>query len=86
MTNQNIEAVKDNNGNNTSTATEIIKNETNTEIEIERCYLCNKNLNDPELKMFYGHPQNAVEEYIALTDENLVLASGILFFLYIPIN
>ncbi|XP_077290001.1 DNA (cytosine-5)-methyltransferase 1-like [Arctopsyche grandis] len=47
-----------------------------TDTQIERCHLCDRNLNDPELKFFYGHPQNAVEEYIALTDENLVLASG----------
>lgn len=50
---------------------------TSTDTQIERCHLCDRNLNDPELKFFYGHPQNAVEEYIALTDENLVLASGL---------
>lgn len=42
----------------------------------EKCDICGQFLNDPELLYYQGHPQDAVEEYVALTDDKLVLIAG----------
>ena len=42
----------------------------------EKCNICGQFLNNSDIIYYQGHPQNAVEEYIALTNEKLVLASG----------
>ncbi|PZC79547.1 hypothetical protein B5X24_HaOG216212 [Helicoverpa armigera] len=42
----------------------------------EKCNICSQFLNNSDLIYYQGHPQDAVEEYIALTNEKLVLASG----------
>ncbi|CAB3236806.1 unnamed protein product [Arctia plantaginis] len=44
--------------------------------DMEKCHICNQFLNNSDLIYYQGHPQDAVEEYIALTNEKLVLASG----------
>ncbi|XP_059051401.1 DNA (cytosine-5)-methyltransferase PliMCI-like [Achroia grisella] len=43
---------------------------------VEKCDICGQFLNNSDIIYFQGHPQNAVEEFIALTNEKLVLASG----------
>ncbi|GBP47570.1 DNA (cytosine-5)-methyltransferase 1 [Eumeta japonica] len=43
------------------------------EIESERCISCKQFLNNPDLTYFQGHPQDSVEEYIALTNDKLVM-------------
>ena len=42
----------------------------------EKCNICGQFLNNSDIIYYQGHPQDAVEEYIALTNEKLVLASG----------
>ncbi|PIK50643.1 DNA (cytosine-5)-methytransferase 1 [Apostichopus japonicus] len=41
-----------------------------------RCKECRQLLDDSELQLFCGDPENAVEEYIALTDPKLSLLTG----------
>ena len=41
-----------------------------------RCKECRQLLNDPELKLFPGDSEDAVEEFIALTDSRLSLFTG----------
>ncbi|KAF6206136.1 hypothetical protein GE061_017361 [Apolygus lucorum] len=38
---------------------------------LQRCKICRQNLDSPDLLLFEGHPNNSVEEFIALTDERL---------------
>lgn len=40
----------------------------------ERCIICRQYIE--EVSFYIGHPTNAVEEYIALTDEKLSLFTG----------
>lgn len=42
----------------------------------QRCNECLKFMDDPELKLFPGDPDTAVEEFIALTDPRLSLFTG----------
>ncbi|CAH2048544.1 unnamed protein product, partial [Iphiclides podalirius] len=42
----------------------------------EKCEICGQFLNNSDIIYYQGHPQNAVEEFIALTNEKLLLASG----------
>ncbi|GFN82630.1 DNA (cytosine-5)-methyltransferase [Plakobranchus ocellatus] len=42
----------------------------------QRCNECLKYMDDPELKLFPGDPDTAVEEFIALTDPRLSLFTG----------
>ncbi|KAI5644354.1 c-5 cytosine-specific DNA methylase domain-containing protein [Phthorimaea operculella] len=42
----------------------------------ETCDICGQFLNDSDLIYYQGHPQDAVEEFIALTNEKLVLSAG----------
>ncbi|KAG6440695.1 hypothetical protein O3G_MSEX001376 [Manduca sexta] len=44
--------------------------------DTEQCEICGQFLNNSDLVYYQGHPQDAVEEYIALTNDKLVLASG----------
>ncbi|CAD0201424.1 unnamed protein product [Chrysodeixis includens] len=44
--------------------------------DTEKCDICGQFLNNSDIVYYQGHPQDAVEEYIALTNEKLVLASG----------
>lgn len=44
--------------------------------DTEKCDICGQFLNNSDIIYYQGHPQDAVEEYIALTNEKLVLASG----------
>ena len=41
-----------------------------------KCQICRQILDDPDLKLYPGHPDNAVEEYVALTDPKLSLFTG----------
>lgn len=42
----------------------------------KKCEICHQLLSDSDLKMYEGHPHNAIEEYIALTDPKLSLFTG----------
>ncbi|CAH2980940.1 unnamed protein product [Chilo suppressalis] len=42
----------------------------------EKCDICGQFLNNSDIIFYQGHPQDALEEFIALTNEKLVLASG----------
>ncbi|XP_068633744.1 DNA (cytosine-5)-methyltransferase 1-like isoform X2 [Battus philenor] len=44
--------------------------------ETEKCDICGQFLNNSDIIYFQGHPQDSVEEFIALTNEKLLLASG----------
>lgn len=44
------------------------------EIKQERCKICRQYID--ELLIYNGHPNNAVDEFIALTDEKLMLFNG----------
>ncbi|XP_023289399.1 DNA (cytosine-5)-methyltransferase 1 [Orussus abietinus] len=44
--------------------------------EPEKCELCRQKLVDGEIALYPGHPNGAVEEYIALTDPRLSLFTG----------
>lgn len=52
------------------------ENNSNNRVNNEKCDSCGQFLNDPELLYYQGHPQDAVEEYVALTDDKLVLTAG----------
>ncbi|KAG8247308.1 DNA (cytosine-5)-methyltransferase 1, partial [Homalodisca vitripennis] len=41
-----------------------------------KCDVCRQLLTDPDLRIYPGHPHDAVEEYIALTDPKLSLFTG----------
>ncbi|XP_069697598.1 DNA (cytosine-5)-methyltransferase 1-like isoform X2 [Periplaneta americana] len=41
-----------------------------------KCQICRQNLNDPNLRLYQGHPDQAVEEFVALTDPKLSLFTG----------
>lgn len=43
---------------------------------LDKCDTCGQFLNNSDIIYYQGHPQDAVEEFIALTNEKLVLASG----------
>ncbi|XP_014281484.1 DNA (cytosine-5)-methyltransferase 1 [Halyomorpha halys] len=49
---------------------------TKQKVVPKKCEICHQLLNDSDLKMYEGHPHNAVEEYIALTDPKLSLFTG----------
>lgn len=55
---------------------EITKSEIvlKPQVKPERCLICRQYTN--ELLLYNGHPNNSVEEYIALTDEKLLLFTG----------
>lgn len=45
-----------------------------TQPKPERCLICKQYSN--ELTLYNGHPNNSVDEYVALTDEKLMLFTG----------
>ncbi|CAK1580129.1 unnamed protein product [Parnassius mnemosyne] len=47
-----------------------------TPADTEKCDICGQFLNNSDIIYYQGHPQDAVEEFIALTNEKLLLASG----------
>lgn len=51
-------------------------NNSKNVVNNEKCDICGQFLNDPELLYYQGHPQDAVEEYVALTDDKLVVTAG----------
>lgn len=46
------------------------------EVAPTKCDICKQLLNDADLRLYPGHPHDAVEEYIALTDPRLSLFTG----------
>ncbi|XP_049873328.1 DNA (cytosine-5)-methyltransferase PliMCI-like isoform X2 [Pectinophora gossypiella] len=42
----------------------------------EQCNICGQFINNSDIIYYQGHPQDAVEEFIALTNEKLVLSAG----------
>ncbi|GLH01282.1 DNA (Cytosine-5)-methyltransferase PliMCI [Gryllus bimaculatus] len=42
----------------------------------QRCQICRQLLDDPDLKLYPGHPDGALEEFVALTDPRLSLFTG----------
>lgn len=60
----------------TKPVTDINKNNTTQSVDTEQCDICGQYLNNSDIIYYQGHPQNAVEEFIALTNEKLLLASG----------
>lgn len=54
----------------------------------EQCNICGQFLNNSDIIFYQGHPQDSVEEFVALTNEKLVLASGMIIELcyYFSIN
>lgn len=80
----------DNKSNDTSDSNEnnndvkVIKNSGDNLIEnskavipdTEQCLICGQFLNNSDIVYYQGHPQDAVEEFIALTNEKLVLSAG----------
>lgn len=42
----------------------------------EQCDICGQFVNDSDIIYYQGHPQDAVEEFIALTNDKLVLSAG----------
>lgn len=44
------------------------------QVKSERCNICRQYTED--ILLYNGHPNNSVEEYIALTDEKLMLFTG----------
>lgn len=41
-----------------------------------KCQICRQILDDPDLRLYHGHPVEAVEEFVALTDPKLSLFTG----------
>jgi DNA (cytosine-5)-methyltransferase 1 len=41
-----------------------------------KCQICRQILDDPDLRLYQGHPDKAVEEFVALTDPKLSLFTG----------
>ncbi|XP_052224566.1 DNA (cytosine-5)-methyltransferase 1-like isoform X2 [Dreissena polymorpha] len=56
------------------------KSEDSTSASVQKiptkCQQCKQLLNDPDLRTFAGPPEDAVEEYVALTDPKLSLFTG----------
>jgi DNA (cytosine-5)-methyltransferase 1 len=41
-----------------------------------KCELCRQILDDPDLRLYQGHPDESVEEFVALTDPKRCLFTG----------
>ncbi|XP_053609291.1 DNA (cytosine-5)-methyltransferase 1-like [Plodia interpunctella] len=79
--NENMKEIKNNDsseGNvikkHTTDDNQIIK--TNTQLNLDKCMICGQFLNNSDIIFYQGHPQNAEEEFVALTNEKLVLSAG----------
>lgn len=44
--------------------------------KVDSCSICLQRLSDTDLQLYQGHPSEAVEEFIALTDAKLNLFTG----------
>ena len=51
-------------------------NKTSASKVLSRCEICRQHLNSPDLLLYPGHPDGALEEFIALTDPKLSLFTG----------
>ena len=40
------------------------------------CHICLQKTKDPDLRLYFGHPNNALEEYLVLLDPRLCLFNG----------
>lgn len=61
----------------TESSNEAVKEEIDVkpaEVKPERCVICRQYSN--ELVLYNGHPNNSVDEYVALTDDKLMLFTG----------
>lgn len=82
ITNNNIdnEAFVNKDGNKNIIDDKHTSQETNNNkkpyIDKEKCKTCNQFLNNSDIIYYQGHPQNSVEEFVALTNDNLILSSG----------
>ncbi|KAL4707840.1 hypothetical protein ACJJTC_001786 [Scirpophaga incertulas] len=66
----------ENNDNGLTLNTESYLNKKTVVPDTEKCNICGQFLTNSDIIYYQGHPQDAVEEYVALTNEKLVLASG----------
>lgn len=41
-----------------------------------KCEICQQILDDPDLRLYQGHPDESMEEFVALTDPKLSLFTG----------
>ncbi|CAG4956224.1 unnamed protein product [Colias eurytheme] len=48
----------------------------NKNLDTEKCLICGQFLNNSDIIYYQGHPQDAMEEFIALTNEKLLLVAG----------
>lgn len=64
------------NNNDDKADNKVIRTNSNNADPNEKCDTCGQFLNNSDIIYYEGHPQDAVEEFIALTNEKLVLASG----------
>lgn len=60
--------------NNNNNNNEIKVNGITTKIKNERCNICRQYIDD--VLLYNGHPNNSVDEFVALTDEKLLLFTG----------
>ena len=65
-----------NNNNNNDTESESLNKSTHINPDLEQCDICGQFLNNSDIIYYQGHPQDAVEEFIALTNEKLILSAG----------
>ncbi|XP_045773016.1 DNA (cytosine-5)-methyltransferase PliMCI-like [Maniola jurtina] len=76
---QNNEAIQNELKENDNADSPTIEQNVNTKDQLqnlEKCTICRQYLNNSDIIYYQGHPQDAVEEFIALTNEKLILASG----------
>lgn len=74
--NGNNNKIEPTNDNNVDKIVSSAVNNNNAD-NMEQCNICGQFLNNSDIIYYQGHPQDAVEEYIALTNEKLVLSAGI---------
>ncbi|XP_060803321.1 DNA (cytosine-5)-methyltransferase PliMCI isoform X2 [Amyelois transitella] len=70
---QNVGKISNNHNNNIVDENVNIKNK---QPDLEKCMICGQFLNNSDIIYYQGHPQDAVEEFVALTNEKLVLSAG----------
>lgn len=77
-TNDTLEETNNNNAKDSDESQ--IENKKTVISDNEQCLICGQFLNNSDIIFYQGHPQNAVEEFIALTNEKLVLSAGMLHY------
>ncbi|CAK1556371.1 unnamed protein product [Leptosia nina] len=82
-TQSNENKITDENQNVSNQEIEKLQTDTKTklpdsskDLNMEKCGSCGQFLNNSDIIYYQGHPQNSVEEYIALTNDKLLLISG----------